>query len=143
MTDQQPLATVLGIEHINIKSRDIQRSIDFYTNVLGLRLVRADRNDAGEIRFAALRAGQDLIDLVPAGGDWDTARGGFNHVALLIEPADLEAVAARCREMGIPITEGPVTARQGAYGMGRAIYIQDPDGHGIELKHYEQPAGLG
>lgn len=142
MPASEPLATVIGFDHVNLKSRDMQRAIDFYTDVLGLRLVRLDRNDRGEIRFAALRAGDELIDIQPvSGGDWDAERTGLNHIALLIEPANLDAIAARCRELDIPITEGPV-ARQGAYGMGQALYIQDPDGHGIELKHYEQPMRL-
>jgi catechol 2,3-dioxygenase-like lactoylglutathione lyase family enzyme len=139
MSANAPLATVIGFDHINIKSRDIQTSIDFYTGVLGLRLVRLDRNDNGEIRFAALRVGDGLIDIQPnASDDWDADRTGLNHMALLIEPGDLLAIAERCRQLNIPITEGPV-ARQGAYGMGQALYIQDPDGHGVELKHYEQP----
>jgi catechol 2,3-dioxygenase-like lactoylglutathione lyase family enzyme len=139
MPANNPLATVIGFDHVNIKSRDMQRSIDFYTGVLGLRLVRLDRNTDGSIRFVAVRIGDGLIDIQPApDGDWDAQRTGLNHIALLIEPADLDAVAARCREQNIPITEGPV-ARQGAYGMGHALYIQDPDGHGLELKHYEQP----
>lgn len=142
MPAEGPLATVIGLEHVNIKSRDIQRSIDFYSEVLGLRLVRLDRNDDDTIRFAALRAGDALIDIQPdTSNEWDAQRTGFNHMALLIEPADLEAIADRCRDLDIPITEGPV-ARQGAYGMGWALYIQDPDGHGIELKHYEQPMSL-
>ena len=139
MSSGGPVATVLGFDHINIKSRDMQRSIDFYTNVIGLRLVRLDRNSEGEIRFAALRVGDALIDIQPnSSSGWDADRTGMNHMALLIEPADLAAIAERCRQLDIPITEGPVS-RQGAYGMGQALYIQDPDGHGIELKHYEQP----
>ncbi len=139
MTVKEPLVDVIGFDHVNIKSRDIQRSIDFYTRVLGLRLVRLDRDGDGEIRFAALRVGDELIDIQPDDSDdWDAERTGLNHMALLIEPDDLDAIAGRCRELGIPITEGPV-ARQGAYGMGQALYIQDPDGHGVELKHYVQP----
>jgi catechol 2,3-dioxygenase-like lactoylglutathione lyase family enzyme len=139
MSANEPLATVIGFDHVNIKSRDMQRSIDFYTQVLGLRLVRLDRNADGAIRFVAVRIGDGLIDIQPApDGDWDAERTGLNHIALLIEPADLDAVAARCRALNIPIAEGPVP-RQGAYGMGHALYIQDSDGHGIELKHYEQP----
>jgi catechol 2,3-dioxygenase-like lactoylglutathione lyase family enzyme len=142
MPSTGPIATVIGFDHINIKSRDIQRSIDFYTKVIGLRLVRLDHNSAGEIRFAALRVGDALIDIQPNdSADWDADRTGLNHMALLIEPTNLAEIAERCRELGIPITEGPV-ARQGAYGMGQALYIQDPDGHGIELKHYEQPEGV-
>ena len=139
MPANEPIATVIGFDHVNLKSRDMQRSIDFYTQVLGLRLVRLDRDDAGAIRFVAVRIGDGLIDIQPApDGDWDAVRTGLNHIALLIEPADLDDIAARCRDLNIPITEGPV-ARRGAYGMGQALYIQDPDGHGIELKHYEQP----
>lgn len=143
MPENAPLTAVIGFDHINIKSRDIQRSIDFYTRVIGLRLVRLDHDRSGAIRFAALRVGDALIDIQPDDSDsWDAERTGLNHMALLIEPTDLDAIAARCRELDIPITEGPV-ARQGAYGMGQALYIQDPDGHGIELKHYEQPWSEG
>jgi catechol-2,3-dioxygenase len=89
------------------------------------------------MRFASVRAGDALIDIQPDDSDdWTSGAGGFNHFALLIEPADLDAVGARCRERNIPITEGPVTNRRGAYGPGDALYIQDPDGHGIELKQY-------
>lgn len=139
MPANEPLATVIGFDHINIKSRDMQRTIDFYTQVFGLRLVRLEHNDGGEIRFAALRVGDALIDVQPNTVDgWDAERTGLNHMAFLIEPTELEAIAARCRELDIPVVEGPVD-REGAYGMGKALYIQDPDGHGIELKHYQLP----
>ncbi len=139
MTDQQAVATVIGFDHINIKTRDMKRAIDFYTQILGLPLVRVDRDASGDIRFAALRTGDGLIDIQPVtGGDWDHERTGLNHFALLIEPTDLAAVADRLRSLGVTIQEGPVS-RQGAYGMGEALYLLDPDGHGIELKHYRQP----
>lgn len=135
------LITPIGMEHININSRDIERSIAFYRDVLGMPLVRQNYDADGNIRFAALRAGSALIDIVPNVGDWDPSKGGFNHVALVIEPVDLEELASVCKERGIPIIEGPVSNRQGAYGNGDALYIQDPDGHGIELKHYHLPNG--
>lgn len=129
---------VLGFDHVNLKTRDVERAIDFYTRLLGLRLVRADRSPDGTIRFASLRIGGALIDLQPHDGDWSAERTGLNHVCLLIEPVDLDALAARLRQLGVTITEGPVR-RQGAYGYGMALYILDPDGHGIELKHHEYP----
>ena len=142
MHDNGPLIDVIGFDHVNLKTRDMERAIAFYQDVIGLKLVRADRDDEGAIRFAAFRAGDELIDIQPAAdGDWDSEKTGLNHIALLIEPADLDDVARRCRAMDIPITEGPVR-RQGAYGMGHALYILDPDGHGIELKHYDQPRPL-
>lgn len=132
------LVESIGIEHVNLKTRDMTRAINFYVNLLGMRLVRAERDERGEIRFASLRVGDALIDLQPYEGNWSTEVGGLNHIALLIEPTDLNALADRFREMGVPVTEGPVR-RQGAYGYGQALYIQDPDGHGVELKHYEWP----
>lgn len=142
MTEQQPRPDVIGFDHVNLKTRDMHRAINFYSHILGLKLVRADRNDDGSIRFAAFRTGDGLIDIQPAPeGDWTAERTGLNHFALLIEPTDLDALAASFRERGIEIVEGPVP-RQGAYGDGVALYIRDPDGHGIELKHYQKPEPL-
>ena len=129
---------VIGFDHVNLRSHDVQRAIDFYTTVLGLRLVRVERDVAGAVRFASLRIGDGLIDLQPSDAEWSAERTGLNHFCLLIEPTDLEALAMRLRGAGVTITEGPVR-RQGAFGFGMALYILDPDGHGIELKHHEYP----
>ena len=138
MPHQSHLVDSIGFDHVNLKTRDMTRAINFYVDVLGMRLVRAERDDQNEVRFASLRFGDALIDLQPDSGDWEADRGGLNHIALLIEPTDLNALAERFREMGVPVTEGPVR-RQGAFGYGQALYILDPDGHGVELKHYEWP----
>ena len=138
MTGDSDLVDSIGFDHVNLKTRDMTRAINFYVNVLGMRLVRAERDDREEIRFASLRFGNALIDLQPNDGDWSAQQGGLNHIALLIEPTDLNALAEKFREMGVRVTEGPVR-RQGAFGYGQALYIQDPDGHGVELKHYDWP----
>ncbi len=138
MPEPTPLVDPIGFDHVNLKTRDMGRSISFYTEVLGMRLVRAERADDGTIRFASLRVGDLLIDLQPQRGEWSASAGGLNHVAILIEPTDLEALAGKLRGLGITITDGPVR-RQGAFGYGQALYIEDPDGHGIELKHHEWP----
>ena len=129
---------VIGFDHVNLRSHDMDRAIDFYTRVLGLRLVRAERDGSSAVRFASLRIGDGLIDLQPSDADWSPEHTGLNHYCLLIEPTDMDALAARLRDAGVTITEGPVR-RQGAYGFGIALYILDPDGHGIELKHHEYP----
>lgn len=139
MPDSAPLVDPIGFDHVNLKTRDMDRAINFYTAVLGMRLVRAERNDDGSVRFASLRVGDLLIDLQPDDGTWTAAAGGLNHIAILIEPTNLEALAGKLREHGITITDGPVR-RQGAFGYGQALYIEDPDGHGVELKHQEWPS---
>ncbi len=138
MAGSSPPVEPIGFDHVNLKTRDMARAINFYTEILGMRLVRAERNDRGEIRFASIRVGDMLIDLQPNDGDWSSDGGGLNHVAILIEPTDLDALAEKLRGVGITITEGPVR-RQGAFGYGQALYIEDPDGNGLELKHHEWP----
>lgn len=138
MPDVTPLVEPIGFDHANLKTRDMSRSIIFYTQTLGMRLVRAERNELGEIRFASLRVGDLLIDLQPNDGNWTGKGGGLNHVAILVEPTDLHALAEKLRSQGITITDGPVR-RQGAFGYGQALYIEDPDGNGIEIKHHEWP----
>jgi glyoxylase I family protein len=133
-----PLMTVFGFDHINIATTDMERSLAFYTELLGLSLVRADRDGSGAIRFASLRIGEALIDLQPVGDMPAPERGGFNHFCLLVEPIDLDALRAELERRGVPITEGPIE-RQGAYGYGTSLYIRDPDGYGIEIKHYGYP----
>ncbi|HEX3722064.1 MAG TPA: VOC family protein, partial [Nitrolancea sp.] len=105
MTDDSPLVNPIGFDHINLKTRDIDRAINFYTGILGLRLVRAERDAQGKIRFASLRAGDKLIDLQPSDDDWSNVVTGFNHVAILVEPVDLEELAVAFREQGIEITQ--------------------------------------
>jgi glyoxylase I family protein len=138
MNNDTPLVSPIGFDHVNLKTRDMARAINFYTDVLGLRLVRAESDAQGAVRFASLRIGDMLIDLQPGDGDWSAESTGLNHVAILVEPIDLDALASAFRGQGIEITQGPVR-RQGAFGFGQALYIRDPDGHGIEIKHHEWP----
>jgi glyoxylase I family protein len=138
MTSDTPPVSPIGFDHVNLKTRDMARAINFYTDVLGLRLVRAERDAQGTIRFASLRIGDMLIDLQPNDGDWSAETTGLNHFAILVEPIDLEELAIVFRARDIEITEGPVR-RQGAFGFGQALYIKDPDGHGVEIKHHEWP----
>lgn len=128
-----------GYDHVNLQCRDIERSIRFYTDVLHLPLCRCDRNAAGEITFVSVQAGAAIVDLMPRPAYIPTppSQAGMNHFALEIAPCDAEQLAADLRAMGVEVYEGPVR-RQGAKGMGFAVYLRDPDGHGIELKQYDE-----
>jgi catechol 2,3-dioxygenase-like lactoylglutathione lyase family enzyme len=138
MGNDGPLVRAIGFDHVNIKTRDMDRSLAFYTGVLGLPLVRADRDESGRIRFASVRVGALLIDIRQSSAEWSADHTGLNHIAILIEPTDLDALAARLRDRGVTIDRGPVR-RQGAFGYGQALYVFDPDGHGVELKHHDLP----
>jgi catechol 2,3-dioxygenase-like lactoylglutathione lyase family enzyme len=71
-----------------------------------------------------------IIDLVPARG----APSGHNldHLCLVVAPTDLVAWAAGA---GLTIAAGP-GPRLGAQGVATSIYIEDPDGNTVELRHY-------
>jgi catechol 2,3-dioxygenase-like lactoylglutathione lyase family enzyme len=69
-----------------------------------------------------------IIDLLAA------SRTGENtdHLCLVVEPVDLEAVKASGR---FEVVDGPAT-RFGARGDGTSLYVKDPDGNTVELRHY-------
>lgn len=126
-----------GFDHVNLHCRDIERSIQFYTNVLHLPLCRCDRNEHGDVTFVSVQVGPAIVDLMPRPHyePRPVEQEGVNHFALEIAPCDADALAAQLRAQGVDVYEGPVE-RLGARGMGTALYLRDPDGHGIELKQY-------
>jgi hypothetical protein len=85
-----------------------------------------------------LRAGRQLIDLVPIGGklagDSEVVQKNKNldHFCLTISPFEPEAITKRMVLAGVICSE--VGSRYGADGYGLSIYIIDPDGNTVELK---------
>ena len=61
--------------------------------------------------------------------------GGYDHLALVVEGTDVEALARRLEEAGVEI-EQRLEGVVGARGEGEALYVRDPDGYLIELKLY-------
>ena len=81
---------------------------------------------------------QTIIDLFPrelagddGGADAAVARN-VDHVCLVVEPCDLQAVA----ESGTFDVVGGPAELFGARGQGIGLYVRDPDGNVVELRHY-------
>ena len=127
---------VLGLDHVVLRVRDIDRALAFYRDVLGCALERS-LEDFG---LYQLRAGRSLIDLVPVESELGRMGGAppgsdgrnMDHFALAIVPFDPEALRAHLEAHGIAM--GEVARRYGAEGQGPSIYIEDPDGNTVELK---------
>ncbi len=127
---------VLGLDHLVLRVKDLDRALAFYRDVLGCALERS----LDEIGLYQLRAGRSLIDLVTLDGELGRhggagpGAGGRNvdHLALRIEPFDETALRAHLKAHGIAVSE--TARRYGAEGMGPSIYIEDPDGNTVELK---------
>ncbi len=108
---------------------DVERSLSFWCDELGLEPVRLEEWRRGEVPFVSVRidAGT-ILDL------FATERSGENvdHVALVVEGADLDELAVSGR---FDIVRGPMEVF-GARGTGQGLYVRDPDGNVIELRTY-------
>jgi glyoxylase I family protein len=115
-----------------LRATDPTRIERFYLDVLGLSFEKRQ----GEL--AQLRAGDALIDIVPAdeagpaGGTSNTGGVNLDHLCLRVEPFDGPAIAKHLAAQGVAC--GAETLRYGAEGSGPSIYLGDPEGNGVELK---------
>ncbi|HSB86622.1 MAG TPA: VOC family protein [Ilumatobacteraceae bacterium] len=118
---------VTGLDHIVLRCADVERSLSFYRDTLGLEPERLDEWRRGEVPFPSVRISPTtIIDLFAA------ARDGVNmdHVCLVIEPTDLDELAAAFPGS----TRGD--GLYGAQGYASSVYISDPDGNTVELRSY-------
>ena len=117
---------IAALDHIVLKTADLDRSLVFYTQILGCELVRKLDKPV----LYQLRAGDSLIDLRQV----STAPSDANvdHFCLRIHPFNQDALLAYLQSKGVPC--GEVAERYGATGFGPSVYIEDPDGNCIELK---------
>jgi len=120
---------VVALDHVVLNVADVERSLAFYCGELGLVPERVDEWRRGEVFFPSVRIdAHTIIDLLAA------PRTGENsdHLCLVVEPTDLDAVKASGR---FEVVDGPAT-RFGARGDGTSLYVKDPDGNTVELRHY-------
>src|SRR2546430_1185347 len=77
---------VIGLDHVVLPSTDIERSLAWYCDKLGLEPVRVDEWRRGEVFFPSVRVSSEVIlDLFPAEPPVKTV----DHVCLVVEPTDL------------------------------------------------------
>ena len=120
-----------SIDHVVLRVTNIERSLKFYTEILGLALERVIE----DLQIYQLGCGQSLIDLnVLKEGEKlaDKPDRGVDHVCLNVH-AEVDAMEAYLKDNDVPITFGPVEL-YGATGFGTSIYILDPDEHTLGLK---------
>jgi len=114
---------------LNLTVADIDRSVEFYKRVLGMRV-----ESMGEGR-AALHFGQQKIHLDAAGGAMamSAEKRMPAHICFITE-APMGEVTAHLEQCGVPVRmQGP---RAGAIGTIQSVYIDDPDRNSIELSTY-------
>ena len=116
--------------------KDLERSVDFYQQVLGLRLSSEPSErlcpldvTPDQVLLLFKQGGSAQPTVTPFGTIPPTDGSGSLHVAFAIRPSDFEAWETRLRDCGIAI-ESVVAWPEG----GRSMYFRDPDHHAVELK---------
>jgi glyoxylase I family protein len=134
MTDERRLR-IAGIHHVTVICRDVGRSVDFYRNLLGMRLVKQTVNEddrgARHLFFGDEegRPGTIVTCLeYPELDEGTVGRGSTHHFALAVESEEeLAGWHGYLRSRGIPCTD--VMDRR----YFKSLYLRDPDGHIVEL----------
>ncbi|WP_447919640.1 VOC family protein [Achromobacter aegrifaciens] len=131
-----PVFQIKHLDHVVLRVRDLARSVDFYTKVLGCSIKKKNEKFA----MIHLGAGQSMIDLVDVQGALGVAGGAapgkegrnVDHFCLRVDPFDEAAILEHLQAFGV--TADKAVMRYGAEGEGLSIYCFDPDGNQIELK---------
>jgi catechol 2,3-dioxygenase-like lactoylglutathione lyase family enzyme len=135
---KNPLVKITELDHIVLRVQDVERSLRFYTEVLGLQPERVEQWRAGEIRFPSVRLNADTIIDLFATSQHPIEKNGIrnqDHFCMVIEPTDMDALKSEFEEIGVEIQTGP-GKRWGSHGDGISLYIYDPDDNVVELRHY-------
>lgn len=120
--------------HTMIRVFDLEKSLDFYTRLLGMRLLRKNDYPDGRFTLAFVGYGEEsdhtVIELTH---NWDQAEpyaigSGFGHLALGV--ADIYATCDSLAKAGAKITRPPGPMKHGSTVIA---FIEDPDGYKVEL----------
>jgi lactoylglutathione lyase len=119
--------------HTMLRVGDLDRSIDFYTNVLGMKVLR--RKDYPEGKFTLAFVGYDdeaktaVIELTH---NWDTKKydigTGYGHIAIGVPDAKKACDAVRAKGGKVTREAGPMK-----HGTTVIAFVEDPDGYKIEF----------
>jgi len=126
---------IAGLHHVTVISRDVQRSVDFYRNLLGMRVVRQTVNDddrgARHLYFGDERGRPGTLVTCleyPRLDEGKVGVGSTHHFALAVDSVEeLRAWRDYLGSRGIRCTE---LMDRGPYS---SVYLRDPDGHIVEL----------
>jgi catechol 2,3-dioxygenase-like lactoylglutathione lyase family enzyme len=150
-----------GVHHLALVTSDMARTVAFYRDLLGLRLIKSIDLPAGvgQHFFFDLGNGDTLaffwfaeapahVDgasspvALPLEGDFRSAPGSMNHVAIKVAPEHIDGYREKLTALGIHCTE-IVSHDESEYQLAddpndpgvwlRSVYFFDPDGHQLEL----------
>ena len=134
MPDKQIQIPDFRLDHTMLRVKDLEKSIYFYTKILGMRILR--KNEYPDGRFTNTFIGYNSEDdgtNLELTYNWDQEEeyikgNAWGHLALKV--SDVYATSSYLKEMGVEFTKEPSPMKNGT----RIIaFIKDPDGYVIEL----------
>ncbi len=115
-----------------IRVGNLEKSIQFYTEVLGFRLLSVDKYPEGKFTLAFLQADGDSGPMIELTYNWDVLSyelgKGYGHMAYQVD--SVEAIGNKLKQHGLSFSWGPGKTPSGNRAMA---FLQDPDGYSIEL----------
>jgi lactoylglutathione lyase len=123
----------MRILHTMLRVGDLRRSIDFYTGVLGMKVLRQKEYPDGRFTLAFVGYGDEEKEAVlELTHNWDTAKyelgNGYGHVALEVEDAYKACDEVKKRGGRVTREAGPMK-----HGTTVIAFVEDPDGYKIEF----------
>lgn len=116
--------------HTRMRLNDVERSVRFYTEVLGLTVARRHTSPRGaQLVFLQTPGSEEEIELcqMPPGAEPVQVQPDLMHLAFEVD--DLEAFAAEAKRKGHPLSDGPTRTGSG----GLIAFIDAPEGYEVEL----------
>jgi lactoylglutathione lyase len=126
-------AAAMRLLHTMLRVGDLERSITFYTDVLGMRLLRRKDYPGGRFTLAFVGYGEESDSTVlELTHNWDTPSyeigSGYGHIAIGVD--DIVAVCDQIRTKGGRVVREPGPMKNGSTVIA---FVEDPDGYKVEL----------
>ncbi len=123
----------MRILHTMLRVRDLDKALHFYTDVLGMKLIRKHDYESGRFTLAFVGYGEEKDNTVlELTHNWDTddyeMGEAFGHIAIAVE--DVYEACEKIRQAGGKVTREPGPMKHGTTVLA---FVEDPDGYKIEL----------
>ncbi len=125
---------LIGFEHVGMTCSNLDRTIAFYCDLLGLTLALRKTSDRGEMVF--LDTGSGMLEIACPNADISRSRdvppheAGVRHITFAFD--DVDAMVEKCEAAGVEVIEAPRPAFFTEM-IRRVAFVRDPDGILVEL----------